>query len=189
MLFETERTRAFLLDTRHALAMHRYYIQNASHLAPWIPALPDDYYTPESWAERVVRMREEQQEGRALRVLAFTPDADEIVGICSFTNIVGGVFQACNLGYSISSSREGQGLMTEILDASIDYVFQVLDLHRIMANYMPENERSARVLEKLGFEQEGLARSYLLIAGQWRDHVLTSKLNPGHAANESPVTR
>jgi ribosomal-protein-alanine N-acetyltransferase len=47
-----------------------------------------------------------------------------------------------------------------------------------MANYRPENERSARVLERLGFEREGLAREYLFIDGAWRDHVLTSLLNP-----------
>ena len=70
--------------------------------------------------------------------------------------------------------------MTEIVDASVSYVFQELNLHRIMANYVPENSRSARVLEKLGFEKEGLAKSYLKIAGRWRDHVLTSKLNPNH---------
>jgi ribosomal-protein-alanine N-acetyltransferase len=47
-----------------------------------------------------------------------------------------------------------------------------------MANYMPENERSANLLKKLGFEREGFARSYLKIAGRWRDHVLNSLLNP-----------
>jgi ribosomal-protein-alanine N-acetyltransferase len=55
-----------------------------------------------------------------------------------------------------------------------------LRLHRVMANYVPENERSARVLEKLGFEKEGYARSCLKIAGKWRDHILTAKLNPKH---------
>jgi len=51
-------------------------------------------------------------------------------------------------------------------------------LHRIMANYRPENERSARVLSGLGFQQEGFARSYLKINGEWADHVLTALVNP-----------
>jgi ribosomal-protein-alanine N-acetyltransferase len=47
-----------------------------------------------------------------------------------------------------------------------------------MANYIPCNERSARVLKRLGFEVEGYARDYLFLAGNWQDHVLTSLINP-----------
>jgi len=47
----------------------------------------------------------------------------------------------------------------------------------VMANYRPENERSHRLLQRLGFEQEGRARSYLNIDGRWRDHILTSLIN------------
>jgi ribosomal-protein-alanine N-acetyltransferase len=47
-----------------------------------------------------------------------------------------------------------------------------------MANYRPENERSGILLERLGFVREGLAKDYLFIDGQWRDHVLTSLTNP-----------
>jgi ribosomal-protein-alanine N-acetyltransferase len=46
-----------------------------------------------------------------------------------------------------------------------------------MANYMPGNERSARLLERLGFEREGYAKAYLNIAGRWQDHVLTALVN------------
>ena len=58
-----------------------------------------------------------------------------------------------------------------------DYAFSALGMHRVMANYMPENERSGRLLERLGFEREGFARKYLNIDGEWRDHVLTSRIN------------
>ena len=46
-----------------------------------------------------------------------------------------------------------------------------------MANYMPHNHRSGKLLERLGFEREGYAKDYLLIDGQWRDHVLTALTN------------
>jgi len=68
--------------------------------------------------------------------------------------------------------------MFEMLNAAIPYVFKKYQLHRIMANYIPSNIRSAQLLKRLGFEQEGLAKSYLKIAGEWQDHVLTSKLCP-----------
>ena len=64
--------------------------------------------------------------------------------------------------------------MSEALRAAIDYVFSELRLHRIMANYMPANERSGRLLRRMGFTVEGYARDYMSIAGEWRDHILTS---------------
>ena len=68
--------------------------------------------------------------------------------------------------------------MTEALGSALTYVFEELGIHRVMANYLPENERSAALLERLGFMKEGFARDYLMIAGRWRDHVLTAKNNP-----------
>lgn len=59
----------------------------------------------------------------------------------------------------------------------IDVAFNELGLNRIMANYLPRNNRSARLLDRLGFTEVGLAKRYLLINGVWEDHVLTSKLN------------
>lgn len=57
----------------------------------------------------------------------------------------------------------------------IDIMFR-FGLHRIMANYCPENVRSGKLLARLGFEQEGLARDYLYLNGRWRDHILTSRI-------------
>jgi ribosomal-protein-alanine N-acetyltransferase len=54
----------------------------------------------------------------------------------------------------------------------------VLRLHRVQANHLPENQRSARLLQRLGFRVEGLAREYLYINGAWRDHVLTALTYP-----------
>ena len=180
MIFETSRIQGFTISPRHAEALHRYYTKNSAHLSPWEPRRSEAYHSLEAWQQRITEFAREQAQGKSLRILAFQPQHTELVGTCFFTNISRGVFQACNLGYSISEAFGGQGLMTEIVDASVGYVFQTLDLHRVMASYVPENVRSARVLEKLGFEKEGLARSYLKIDGRWRDHVLTSKLNPSH---------
>jgi len=168
-------------SSKNAELLHTYYAENQTHLAPWEPKRLDGYHTIESWRERGREFQQEHQAGTSLRLLALHPDQQSIVGTCFFTNIVRGVFQACNLGYSISHEQEGKGLMTEVVGAAVDYLFETQDLHRVMANYVPENVRSARVLEKLGFEKEGYAKSYLKIAGEWRDNVLTAKLNPAHA--------
>ena len=68
--------------------------------------------------------------------------------------------------------------MFEALSAAINYTFVTLGLHRVVANYIPNNKRSARLLARLGFEIEGRARKLLLINGEWRDHILTAKINP-----------
>lgn len=66
--------------------------------------------------------------------------------------------------------------MKSIVMHAIDYAFNDLKLHRVMANHMPGNERSAGLLKSLGFEIEGYAKEYLLIDGKWEDHVLNSLL-------------
>jgi ribosomal-protein-alanine N-acetyltransferase len=47
-----------------------------------------------------------------------------------------------------------------------------------MANHMPSNVKSERLLRTLGFEREGYARAYLKIAGKWEDMVLNALIHP-----------
>lgn len=82
------------------------------------------------------------------------------------------------MGYALDEAAQGRGYMSEACRVGIDYIFKETRLHRIMANYMPHNTRSAAVLERLGFTIEGTARAYLYLAGAWQDHVLTSLPNP-----------
>jgi [ribosomal protein S5]-alanine N-acetyltransferase len=154
---------------------------HATHLAPWSPPPAPGYFTAAFWAERLEGALEEYRAGRSLRLVMQprgSPPEGEIVGTVNYTNIVRGAFQACHLGYQLAARHEGQGLMSEALRAANAYVFDEVKLHRIMANYRPENARSARVLERLGFRHEGLAKDYLFIDGAWRDHNLTALVNP-----------
>jgi len=91
-----------------------------------------------------------------------------VIGSISFTNIVRGVFSGVLLGYGLAKEFEGKGFMFESLTAAIDFVFTQLNLHRVMANYVPSNTRSARILQRLGFTQEGIARDYLFLGGRWQ---------------------
>jgi ribosomal-protein-alanine N-acetyltransferase len=177
----TERLVVALARPGMHAAMVRFLERNfASHLAPWSPPADPAFFTEPVWRERLALSVEEFQSGRAARFVLREKDdhAGDIIGACNYTNIVRGAFHACHLGYQIARAHEGLGLMTEALRAANAYMFDSMRLHRIMANYRPENSRSARVLERLGFVQEGLARDYLFIDGAWRDHVLTSLTNP-----------
>ncbi|HEX7559164.1 MAG TPA: GNAT family N-acetyltransferase [Usitatibacter sp.] len=169
-------------------AMARFLSENfEGHLKRWSPPAKPAFFSEAFWQERLAIAVEEFQRGRAARFVlqarvaesrqAPRLDAD-IVGTCNYTNIVRGPFLACHLGYQIASSHEGSGLMSEALRATNAFMFGTLRLHRIMANYRPENERSGKLLERLGFAHEGLAKDYLFIDGAWRDHILTSLVNP-----------
>ena len=67
--------------------------------------------------------------------------------------------------------------MTKALQFCLSYIIKDLNLNRVMANYIPENLRSGKLLRQLGFEREGYARKYLLLNGVWKDHILTSYIN------------
>jgi ribosomal-protein-alanine N-acetyltransferase len=161
-------------------AMARFLHDNFDgHLERWSPPATSAFFTEAFWGDRLAIAVEEFHAGRAARFVLQPGAADgPVVGTCNYTNIVRGPFLACHLGYQIARSHEGQGLMTEALRAANDFVFREMRLHRIMANYRPENERSERLLQRLGFVREGLARDYLFIDGAWRDHVLTALVNP-----------
>ena len=163
---------------KHVADLRQYYLENSAHLEPWEPGRVDDFHEPDAWRMRIQSAMEEQDAGRSLKLVLRRRDNDELIGVCNYTNIVRASFQACHLGYSLAEKAQGQGFMYEALEGSLHHVFTALNLHRVMANYVPENIRSQRLLERLGFEREGLAKRYLHINGAWRDHVLTSKLNP-----------
>jgi ribosomal-protein-alanine N-acetyltransferase len=122
--------------------------------------------------------RRDERARRSLRMFLFERAAPaRVIGMVNFSNFVRGAFHACHLGCALDERAQGRGLMTEALALAIAHVFGELNFHRIMANYMPRNRRSARLLQRLGFRIEGRARQYLLIAGRWEDHVLTSRVN------------
>jgi len=158
--------------------MRQFTLRNKEHLAATSPSRPAGFYTREFWAERIVLARTELEDGVAVRLVGRLHGAEPIALTVNFTQIVRGPMQACYLGYDCDGAQQGQGLMTEALRAAIAHLFDVLDLHRIMANHLVENVASARVLAKLGFAVEGRAANLLLIAGEWRDHILNARITP-----------
>jgi ribosomal-protein-alanine N-acetyltransferase len=157
-----------------------YAARNREHLARWEVSRPEAFFTEAHWRGEVARCRQVAAADLGLPLLLERREDPRgpVVGRCNLSNLVRGAFQAAHLGYSLDREAEGQGLMAEALRAVIAHAFGPMNLHRLMANFVPENERSARVLERLGFVREGLARDYLFIADAWRDHVLTSLVNP-----------
>lgn len=179
---DTGRLRLEIARPAHAAALARYFEENfEAHLARWSPPPPPGGHTEAWWAGKLAVFAREFDSGQSARWVIFPRegDASEVVGTANVSQVVRGPFQAAYLGYQLASRHEGHGLMTEALRAVVAHAFGEMRLHRLMANHVPENERSRRVLERLGFVREGLAREYLFIGGAWRDHVLNALTSAG----------
>jgi len=163
-----------------------YRRENADHFRPFEPVPAADHLTEAFWVRQVERDHHEFAAGLSVRFYLFEPGPGaRVLGLASFSNIVRGPFQSCFLGYALAEGQQGRGLMTGALRLGIAYMFGEMHLHRISANYVPQNTRSAAVLKRLGFAVEGYARDYLQIDGRWQDHILTSLLNPDWTPLES----
>ena len=176
---ETERLVLRVPTPADAEEMAAFVSRNREHFAPWEPDRDEEYYTVGYWRTALERLEERVRDGATLQLVLCpkAPGGPGIVGQCRLSEIVRGPFQAAYLGFGLDRDAVGEGLMTEALRAVIEHAFSELGLHRIMANHMPENVRSAAVLHRLGFVREGFARDYLFLAGAWRDHVLTALTN------------
>jgi [ribosomal protein S5]-alanine N-acetyltransferase len=153
----------------------------AGHFDRWEPPATAAILTVAFWKGKLLRDVDEFHRDIAVRFV-MQPRADDtrIIGCFNYTQVSRGAFQACYLGYKVDRAFEGRGLMREALQAGNEYMFSRRRIHRIMANHIPENERSARLLARLGFVREGTARDYLFINGAWRDHVLNSLAHPAY---------
>ena len=103
-------------------------------------------------------------------------DDGEPAGFIGLSNVMRGALQSAILSYWVDQDHNGRGLATRAVGAVVDFAFGELGLHRVEAGTLPDNFGSQRVLEKNGFERYGLARRFLLIAGEWRDHVLFERI-------------
>ncbi|MDO6407030.1 GNAT family N-acetyltransferase [Pantoea phytobeneficialis] len=173
-LLSTARTDIYLLTENFAEAYLAFLLNNRDHFSRFEPLRTEEYFTLEHTRQRIADSATDFAARKNL-LLVFTPkDEDKIIGSINFTNFVYGVFQACYLGFSLDHAYQGKGLMHEALEIALAYVQREYGLHRVMANHLPGNLRSSNTLTKLGFSQEGFAKSYLKINGSWQDHVLNA---------------
>ena len=174
----TERLELRLPTVSDVPAIAAYYADNQAHLQPWSPAWPPGFTTEAFWRLQTERAREEFEGGAGVQLFAHRLGDGALVGNLSLTQVARGPLQQCYLGYNLAASAQGQGYAREAVAAAVAYAFEELRLHRVSANYVPRNERSAGVLKRCGFRVEGLAPAYLLINGRWEDHVLTALTAP-----------
>lgn len=150
--------------------------ESREFLTPWEPVWAEDELTRGAFRRRIKRYQKETRLDSAYVFFVLRESDDALVGGCTISNVRRGVTQCCTLGYWIGSQFARQGYMTQALRLLLPFVFCTLGLHRIEAACLTDNEASKSLLARVGFRQEGLARRYLLINGEWADHLLFALL-------------
>ncbi len=150
---------------------------NERWLAPWESSDPHgaEPLTFKSW---VNRQREEEREGTS--IIFLMEHEGEIVGQISLGAIYPGPMRTGIIGYWIDEDHAGRGLTPLAVAMLADWA--LLDptgpqLHRLEIDIVPENERSRRVVQKVGAKYEGVRRQYMYVHGEWRDHESYSLLD------------
>lgn len=174
---QTERLRLEELAPHHAAEFLAYRLRNRAHLERWEPATEPGAYTAHYQAREIAASLTYALAGESVRFVALEKNGEAIVASVNLWSIRRGISQSTILGYSVDAAHEGRGFATESARAAIDFAFTTLKLHRVETSYQPVNERSGRVLRKLGFVIEGYARDYLFLDNAWKDAVLASLTN------------
>ncbi|WP_278921320.1 MULTISPECIES: GNAT family N-acetyltransferase [Pseudophaeobacter] len=151
-------------------------LKSQAYLTPWEPAWAADHLGRKSFTNRVYWAQRSISSGTALPLFLIRREDQAIVGAITLDNIRRGPAMAGTLGYWTGQPFGRQGYMREAIGTVVHYAYGKLDLSRIEAACLPENTASRGLLEKSGFKYEGVAQSYLQIAGRWRTHVLYAAL-------------
>lgn len=161
-------------DFRSWAALRR---DSQEFLIPWEPEWADDHLTRKAFTNRVYWAARSIANGSAMPLFLVRRSDEALMGAITLDNIRRGPAQAGTLGYWTGAPFAREGYMREAIGAVVHHAFTRLDLSRIEAACLPENKASRGLLEASGFKYEGVAQSYLQIAGRWRTHVLYAALH------------
>lgn len=151
-----------------------YYIKNKEHLNDFEPSREKSFYTYEVQKHILLEEYKHLMNGSGIDLGIYINH--QLIGKIKISNIVYGVFKSGIIGYSMDKDFQGNGYMKEAVNLVLDYVEDELELHRVEASVLINNEKSKSVLKACGFKELGLNERYLFINGAWRDHVTFYKI-------------
>lgn len=101
----------------------------------------------------------------------------ELVGTISLANVIRAPMMSATLGLWLDWEARGRGIGKRAIGLVCEIAFEELGLHRLEAGVQPTNPASLRALRANGFREIGLAHNYLLIDGNWTDHLLLERIS------------
>ncbi|NJQ15324.1 GNAT family N-acetyltransferase [Streptomyces bohaiensis] len=149
--------------------------RNRAWLRPWeatVPPAPPGHHQPRrpTFRQNVRHLRAEAHAGRMMPFVVTYQG--RMVGQLTVAGITWGSLCAAHIGYWVDSAVAGRGVIPTAVAMVTDHCFLTVGLHRLEICIRPENGPSRRVVEKLGYREEGLRPRYLHIDGGWRDHIV-----------------
>lgn len=163
------------IDPADGPAIWRAVESSRPELAIWLPWVP--YNTSVASSQRYAEScAEDWDMGRALRLGIRTNQDARLLGVVSLDACVH-LHRNCDMGYWLETSAVGQGLMTEAAMLCLNFAFEVLGLRRVRCAVAEDNFRSLAVVNRLGFQFEGVARQAEFVGGRWVNHSVFSRLD------------
>jgi RimJ/RimL family protein N-acetyltransferase len=146
--------------------------------------IPYPYSTEdaETWIEQRIAHRQDQPAPVTFALRA--PDGT-LVGVVGADDLEVGTSHRANIGYWLAKPYWGRGLMTEAVRRYTEYAFERLEVVRLTAEVFTWNDASRRVLEKVGFRQEGYFRKHRKKEGRLVDALYYGLLREDVAESDS----
>ncbi|CAN7186220.1 GNAT family N-acetyltransferase [Arthrobacter sp. LjRoot78] len=163
-----------LLQAADAERLSAAYVLNRDHLAPWEPARAGEFFTAAGQRAVIESKLALQAAGQEVPWVLLA--GSRIVGAITLTGIVRGPLLSAHVGYWVDKDFNGRGVCSSAITSVLAAAKDELGLHRVQAATLEHNTPSRKVLSRAGFEEIGLAPSYLKIAGSWQDHVLFQRI-------------
>lgn len=164
-------------DRRTWLALRE---RNRQWLVRWDATSPDGSGVYASFAQIVRHQNRLARDGRAIPLAI--DYRGRLVGQIGLSCILWGSMRSGSIGYWVDEAVAGRGIVPTAVAMLTDHALLTAGLHRIEINIRPENTASLRVVQKLGFRDEGMRYRFLHIDGDWRDHrgfaITTPELLP-----------
>jgi ribosomal-protein-alanine N-acetyltransferase len=176
VMIEADQVTLRMPEMRDHRAWVRLRRNGADFLKPWEPIWAPDHFSKRAFSNRVFWSRKTYDAGRGVPLFILRRDDETLLGAITLDNIRRGPSMSGSLGYWIGADFARKGYMSAAIQSVVHYAFYQMDISRVEAATLPENAASRGLLEKTGFKYEGVAQSYLQIAGRWRTHVLYSNL-------------
>lgn len=160
-----------ILDSGYAKQVLSFYERNKETFNPYESVKPDNFYTIDYIGLLLNAEMKAFLKGNYLRFYLFAKkDPNYVIASCSFSQIHMGDEKSCNIGYKVDSAYQCKGIATMLIPECIKLLLSEKNIHRINSYIMPDNTPSLRVMEKLGWLDEGIAHEYAFLNNTWQDH-------------------
>ena len=150
--------------------------ESRNFLEPWEPLWAPDELSSANYRRRLRAHQRWADFGLGQQFFIFDKADGVLLGGITLGNIRRGAQLAATLGYWIGQRHQRHGFMKEAVAMLCEHCFSELGLNRVEAACLPRNAPSRALLGACGFQEEGYARDYVMIAGVWEDHILYARL-------------